>query len=182
MMEKAQGQGTTFVHADASNFMEVVQRLTGPHKEHHHPLPPPPPPPPMRSVNGNQGPITTPPTSPKFTGVRKPAFKLHERRQGSRSSLMILKPDTLLHALSPKVLSPPFRPLISPSKGLSQLVLCDKESSTAPESSCLNEAEEEKAIKERRFYLHPSPRSRNSEPELLPLFPLSNTPKSQRST
>ncbi|XP_039133182.1 VQ motif-containing protein 31-like [Dioscorea cayenensis subsp. rotundata] len=55
-----------------------------------------------------------------------------------------------------------------------------KESSPSS-SSCLNEAEEEKAIRERRFYLHPSPRSlssRVSDPELLPLFPLT-TPRSQ---
>lgn len=43
----------------------------------------------------------------------------------------------------------------------------------APE---LNEKEEENAIRERRFYLHPSPRSgiRTVEPELLTLFPLTS--------
>ncbi|KAM0940774.1 putative VQ motif-containing protein/13/19/31/33 [Dioscorea sansibarensis] len=145
MVEKTQAQGTTFVHADACNFMEVVQRLTGPNKLEHSPPSAPPPPP--------------TPTSPKVTGTRKPAFKLHDRL---------------------RVLSPPFKSLVSPSKCLSQLVLCDKESSPLS-SSCLNEAEEEKAIRERRFYLHPSPRSlssRVSDPELLPLFPLT-TPKSQ---
>ncbi|KAH7670732.1 VQ domain-containing protein [Dioscorea alata] len=175
MVEKSQAQGTTFVHADACNFMEVVQRLTGPNIKQHPPPPPPPPP---------------PPTSPKITGIRKPTFKLHDRRQGLRSlssstssssfSLMILKPDTLLHALCSRVLSPPFKSLVSPSKSLSQLDFCEKESSPSS-SSCLNEAEEEKAIRERRFYLHPSPRSlssRVSDPELLSLFPLA-TPKSQ---
>lgn len=177
MVEKSQAQGTTFVHADACNFMEVVQRLTGPNIKQH---PPPPPP---------------PPTSLKVTGIRKPTFKLHDRGQGLRSSssssasstsstssfsLMIVKPDTLLHALYSRVLSPPFKSLVSPSKSLSQLDFCEKESSPSS-SSCLNEAEEEKAIRERRFYLHPSPRSlssRVSDPELLPLFPLT-TPRSQ---
>nr|CAD1842157.1 unnamed protein product [Ananas comosus var. bracteatus] len=53
------------------------------------------------------------------------------------------------------------------------------------EGVVINEAEEERAIRERRFYLHPSPRSRvggavataasdAAEPELLPLFPLTS--------
>ncbi|KAF3535577.1 hypothetical protein F2Q69_00018575 [Brassica cretica] len=42
--------------------------------------------------------------------------------------------------------------------------------------------QEEKAIKERRFYLHPSPRSkpRYTEPELLTLFPLTSPISSGR--
>ncbi|CAN6992089.1 unnamed protein product [Brassica oleracea var. botrytis] len=42
--------------------------------------------------------------------------------------------------------------------------------------------QEEKAIKERRFYLHPSPRSKPgfTEPELLTLFPLTSPNSSGR--
>ncbi|URE34022.1 VQ motif [Musa troglodytarum] len=70
-------------------------------------------------------------------------------------------------AVGPAVLSPSaMTALVSPSSGFAGLGICDE----------LNEEEEEKAIKERRFYLHPSPRSRsrNAEPELLPLFPLAS--------
>jgi uncharacterized protein YcgL (UPF0745 family) len=47
----------------------------------------------------------------------------------------------------------------------------------------INIEEEEKAIKERRFYLHPSPRSKASgfgDPELLILFPLASPKASEQ--
>nr|CAD1842131.1 unnamed protein product [Ananas comosus var. bracteatus] len=61
------------------------------------------------------------------------------------------------------------------------------------EGVVINEAEEERAIRERRFYLHPSPRSRvggaaataapdSAEPELLPLFPLTSPGSSSSSS
>ncbi|GFP79674.1 hypothetical protein PHJA_000110900 [Phtheirospermum japonicum] len=34
--------------------------------------------------------------------------------------------------------------------------------------------EEEKAIAEKKFYLHPSPRTKSGEPQLLPLFPVTS--------
>ncbi|KAK8942337.1 hypothetical protein KSP39_PZI008846 [Platanthera zijinensis] len=135
----------TYVQTDATTFKELVQRLTGPHDD----VP-----------------------SSKPAGVRGPSFKLHERRRASRSKLSVLKP-----IVSPQPLpfdisfsSPASRsPLVSPSTQLSVLSISDVNRS--PEE--INEDEEEKAIRERRFYLHPSPRlGRTAEPELLTLFPL----------
>ncbi|PKU86394.1 VQ motif-containing protein 31 [Dendrobium catenatum] len=166
---------TTYVQADANTFKELVQRLTGPHED----------------------PPTTSTPIPKLAGVRRPAFKLHERRQASRSKLAVLKP-----LVSPRppaaelMFSSPGRlsPIVSPSTQLSVLSISEgcksppppqpppppplPPAAAAPE---LNEDEEEKAIRERRFYLHPSPRSRtrSAEPELLTLFPL-NSPSAKR--
>ncbi|KAG0492236.1 hypothetical protein HPP92_005634 [Vanilla planifolia] len=62
---------TTYVQTDATSFKELVQRLTGPHDE-----------PALASSTSSQ----------KLSAVRRPAFKLHERRQASRSKLSVLKP------------------------------------------------------------------------------------------
>ncbi|CAN6973987.1 unnamed protein product [Brassica oleracea var. botrytis] len=87
---------------------------------------------------------------------RKPTSKLHERRQCMRPKLEIVKPP-----LSFK-----------PTEG-------DK---ADPDSCTTNNEEEERAIKERRFYLHPSPRSKPgyTEPALLTLFPLTSPNSSGR--
>ncbi|XP_010930537.1 VQ motif-containing protein 31 [Elaeis guineensis] len=182
-MEKAPGLGpqapvpsTTFVQTDATTFKELVQRLTGPHDEPNRPLTPVPP------TDPNSGPAQLPKGLP---GVKRPTFKLHERRQGIRSKLTITKPgsypqlaDLCLQA-GPAVVSPssstpgfPLSPLISPSSSFADLHV--GEEGTGPDE--LNREAEERAIKERRFYLHPSPRSRpgNAEPELLPLFPVTS--------
>ncbi|EHA8587409.1 VQ motif-containing protein 31 [Cocos nucifera] len=170
-MEKAPGLGpqgpvpsTTFVQTDATTFKELVQRLTGPNDEPNHPLAP------VQPTDTNSGPAQLPKGLP---GVKRPTFKLHERRQGIRSKLTISKPGSypqladICHPAGPEVISPSsstpgfiLSPLISPSSSFTG-------------SEELNREAEERAIKERRFYLHPSPRSRpgNAEPELLPLFP-----------
>ncbi|XP_055821357.1 VQ motif-containing protein 31-like [Solanum dulcamara] len=62
-----------------------------------------------------------------------------------------------------------FQPIIIPSPSTRP----NKRAS--PSIEMINKVEEEKAIKERRFYLHHSPRSKHgnaAEPELLTLFPL----------
>ncbi|XP_010452850.1 PREDICTED: VQ motif-containing protein 31-like isoform X2 [Camelina sativa] len=86
---------------------------------------------------------------------KKPTSKLHERRQCMRPKLEIVKPP-----LSFK-----------PTEGEPDSCTTNIEE----EGKAIKE-EEEKAIKERRFYLHPSPRSKPgyTEPELLPLFPLTS--------
>ncbi|URE34021.1 VQ motif [Musa troglodytarum] len=113
----------------------------------------------QRLTGPHEQPPDVAPSSPaKVAGLKR----LHERRRGSRLKLSMMKP-----AVGPAVLSPSaMTALVSPSSGFAGLGICDE----------LNEEEEEKAIKERRFYLHPSPRSRsrNAEPELLPLFPLAS--------
>ncbi|KAK1287653.1 hypothetical protein QJS10_CPB19g00101 [Acorus calamus] len=147
---------TTFVQADATTFRELVQRLTGPE--------------PSKNM------AVTPPKAPGSGNGKRPAFKLHERRQYSKSSkLMIVRPSVTTSP-SPTVLSPSTpgyttSPLITPT-GIANLTIFDGDRVGFE----LNSEEEEKAIRERRFYLHPSPRSRpgEGEPELLHLFPLTS--------
>ncbi|KAL0784139.1 hypothetical protein Bca101_000384 [Brassica carinata] len=95
-------------------------------------------------------------TAIKTAIQRKPTSKLHERRQCMRPKLEIVKPPLSL----------------KPTEG-------DK---ADPDSCTTNNEEEERAIKERRFYLHPSPRSKPgyTEPELLTLFPLTSPNSSGR--
>ncbi|KAG0492249.1 hypothetical protein HPP92_005329 [Vanilla planifolia] len=148
---------TTYVQTDATSFKELVQRLTGPHDE-----------PASASSTSSQ----------KLSAVRRPAFKLHERRQASRSKLLVLKPLLGSRLATGELgFSPPpgQSPLISPSTQFAALAICDGRPPTA-EAQELNEEEEERAIRERRFYLHPSPGSapRSPGPVLLPLFPLNS--------
>ncbi|XP_017697692.3 VQ motif-containing protein 31-like [Phoenix dactylifera] len=179
-MEKAPGLGpqapvpsTTFVHTDATTFKELVQRLTGPHDETSR-LPTP-----VRPTDPNSGPAQFPKGLP---GVKRPTFKLHERR---RSKLTITKPGShpqltdLCLPAGPALASPssltsgfPLSPLISPSSSFANLFVGEEGTGSIE----LNQEAEERAIRERRFYLHPSPRSRpgNAEPELLPLFPITS--------
>lgn len=116
IMEKTASQGaasskpsTTFVQADLSSFREVVQRLTGP---------------------SDSDPVHD--GSPlKPMGVKRPMFKLHERRQYTRTKLEIIKPTVQfkLHSADQKSFSPSKSgnsgfvpsPLSTPSKPLSNL-------------------------------------------------------------
>ncbi|CAN7113906.1 unnamed protein product, partial [Brassica rapa subsp. narinosa] len=86
---------------------------------------------------------------------RKPTSKLHERRQCMRPKLEIVKPPLSFKPTGDKA---------------------------DPDSCTTNNEEEERAIKERRFYLHPSPRSKPgyTEPALLTLFPLTSPNSSGR--
>ncbi|KAH0734126.1 hypothetical protein KY285_009833 [Solanum tuberosum] len=81
--------------------------------------------------------------------------KLHHRRQCRRPDIEITNSQ--------------FQPIIIPSPSTRP------NERASPSIEMINKVEEEKAIKERRFYLHPSPRSKHGnaeEPELLTLFPL----------
>uniref|UniRef100_A0A5B6ZCW7 Putative VQ-like protein n=1 Tax=Davidia involucrata TaxID=16924 RepID=A0A5B6ZCW7_DAVIN len=162
---------TTFVQADTTTFKQVVQMLTGSSETAKQASKPPTSDPP--SSKGCIPPI-------KSTGQKKQGFKLYERRNQLKNGLMInpLMPGSAQNSgfsprkpeiLSPSilnfpslVLSPPVTPLIE-----------DRFNKSSP--SVGNSSEEEKAIAEKGFYLHPSPRtttSRDSEPQLLPLFPV----------
>ncbi|THU46674.1 hypothetical protein C4D60_Mb09t07390 [Musa balbisiana] len=88
---------TTFVQTDAATFKELVQRLTGPHKQ--------------------------PPDAASFAPAKVAGLKrLHERRRGSRLKLPVMKP-----AVGPAVLSPSLMTaLVSPSTGFAGLGICDE--------------------------------------------------------
>lgn len=151
--------GTTFVQADSACFRELVQRLTGP--------------------SGNPGPPAP-----------KPKQKLHERRKCNKPKIDIQCQPFLEVTAPPMVCagSPNDRYSWScPTSPLSMIILSPFSSSSLPspvgnsnkraamELGEEAEKEEEKAIKEKRFYLHRSPRSKPrlaTQPELLTLFPL----------
>ncbi|XP_021889873.1 VQ motif-containing protein 31 [Carica papaya] len=163
-MEKSATQGatscrplTTFVQTDTDTFREVVQRLTGP----------------SESSLLQEG------AAMKIALPKKPTSKLHERRQLMRPKLEIVKPSISFRpGTSP---SKPGNtgfltsPVGTPSTIFSKLSIFEEEIKESAVSE-LNSEEEERAIKERRFYLHPSPRTRPgyTEPQLLTLFPLTS--------
>lgn len=170
---------TTFVHADTSTFREVVQRLTGGGG-------------PNQTQTQHEKSIGAAGISSKRTTTSSSTSKLHERRQYMRPKLEIVKPTTTTtsHFKSSS-------PLVSPSTILSKLSIVEQENKgggspaaaakstvrsydNEDETNRNSHLEEERAIQERRFYLHPSPRrgkSPKSPPELLTLFPLTS-PKS----
>ncbi|GMN30410.1 hypothetical protein TIFTF001_002776 [Ficus carica] len=154
---------TTFVQTDTNSFREVVQRLTGPSE-------------PNNGAQAQQD-VSTKGNNYKIMGLKRP--KLHERRQHMRPKLEIMKPNFHFRPASSPTDQPGPSPLLSPqgtpSTIMSKLNVGEEKKNEKSEG-VLNSKEEEKAIKERRFYLHPSPRGRPgySEPELLTLFPLTS--------
>jgi hypothetical protein len=127
---------------------------------------------------------------PPFKSIptKQQGFKLYERRNSLHKNLSInpLSPTTIFNnsSFSPRnkqeILSPsildfpslvlsPVTPLIPDPFNRS-----GSNGSGGARSGCLNAEAEDKAIKEKGFFLHPSPVStpRDSEPpRLLPLFP-----------
>ncbi|KAI3856883.1 hypothetical protein MKX03_036189 [Papaver bracteatum] len=171
---------TTFVQADTNTFRKLVQRLTG-------------------SSDRDHGTSNVPTPQSNIIGVKKPTFKLHERRQYSKTKLEVVNPCFQFRPGSPnlspsrtgvhktKLVPSPtkvanYSPIPSPSQPFANLsILEEKAMQNSPSDGLNNEEEEEKAIQERRFYLHPSPPSKtSSEPELLTLFPLTS-PKSHQT-
>ncbi|XP_073057543.1 VQ motif-containing protein 4-like [Primulina eburnea] len=169
---------TTFVQADTSSFKQVVQMLTGSAETTRMASRPDP-------VRSSIPPIRT--------GPRKD--KLYERR----SSLKNLKISPLGPGLvngrpgflsgysvsprngNPEILSPSI--LDFPSLVLSPVtpLIPDPFNRGTGANNCgssLNMEAEDKAIKEKGFYMHPSPANtpRDSEPRLLPLFPVTSPP------
>ena len=145
---------TMFVQADPSNFRNIVQKLTGA-----------PPDISSSSFSAVSAAHQKLPLTPK-----KPAFKLHERRQSSKKMELkvnnITNPnDSFSHFHRGFLVSPvshldPFWARVSPH-------------SAREEHHAQPDKEEQKAIAEKGFYFLPSPRSGSEPaPELLPLFPL----------
>ncbi|KAH7523937.1 VQ motif-containing protein 4 [Ziziphus jujuba] len=167
---------TTFVQADPNTFRDLVQKLTG------------------LSGDSEKLPLTLPTrVSPKPTnipvdptGPRRSPFKLQDRRQTMRKLEIKLSLATLRsspthhsprqpHHLFDSPIQSPVTPLGSDS------LFFPSSGSESPSSPAVSE--EERAIAEKGFYLHPSPLStpRGSErPELLTLFPLTS-PKTRDS-
>ncbi|KAI4374699.1 hypothetical protein MLD38_012662 [Melastoma candidum] len=156
----------SFVQADRAAFKQVVQLLTGS---------------PETSVRASDSILASlPARSSKGGGVhpRRPGgSKLYERRNSHPKNNLVLNTVARWAAYSnqgggftpatPEALSPSM--LDFPPLALSPVTPLNGDLYNKP-SPCL---EEEKAIAEKRFYLHPSPRtmSRNAEPKLLQLFP-----------
>lgn len=159
---------TTFVLADPSTFRTIVQKLTGAPDD----------------LSTQKLPLTHHPSRPSaIPGPKRPAFKLHERRQNAKNLQINLNSSSTINSgfEHPHDLLQ-FRQragfMVSPVSTLDFFG-----ARTSPRSPCEEfcsrgsspREEEERAIAEKGFYLHPSPLStpRGAEPpELLPLFPL----------
>ncbi|XP_057968649.1 VQ motif-containing protein 4-like [Malania oleifera] len=164
---------TTFVQADTSNFKQVVQMLTGSSetaKQASKPASDPPPPAPSKNL--------IPPI--KSTAQKKQSFKLYERRNHLKNSLMInplmsgFAHNSGFSPRKPEILSPSM--LDFPKLVLSPVTPLTEDPFNKSSPSIGNSSEEERAIAEKGFYLHPSPMTtpRGSEPQLLPLFPMTS--------
>lgn len=179
---------TTFVQTDTKSFREVVQRLTGPSEPNNAA---------QQEAIAQSNKIMGPKRQTTTTSTSK-LPNLHERRQYMRPKLEIVKPTFHFksfltsptdqkQSISPSKPSnntsgPGFSsPLGTPSTIFKNLSIEEEKKKGEPVK--LNSQEEEKAIKERRFYLHPSPRGRPgyTEPELLTLFPLSSPTTSEKN-
>uniref|UniRef100_A0A0D9UY03 VQ domain-containing protein n=1 Tax=Leersia perrieri TaxID=77586 RepID=A0A0D9UY03_9ORYZ len=152
---------TTFVQADTTSFKQVVQILTGTPETA------------AAAAAGGASSAASPPApakpAPAPPGPKKPAFKLYERRSSMKSLKMRFSPrGGGLEVLSPSMLDFPSLALGSPVTPLPPLPGSDEAA-----------AAEDRAIAEKGFYLHPSPRGNagaagdlQPPPRLLPLFPL----------
>lgn len=153
---------TTFVQADPSNFRAVVQKLTGASDDPSAPKLPLTLP--SRLMAQAHRPTTT---ATAEIGPKRPTFKLHERRHAARKL-----------ELNVGFSERPVFSVCGPYGGSRGVVMGSPVSAfelAARGSPRTPTEEEEKAIAEKGFYLHPSPLStpRGSDPpELLPLFPL----------
>ncbi|XWS17884.1 hypothetical protein CRYUN_Cryun33cG0106800 [Craigia yunnanensis] len=166
---------TTFVQADPNTFRDLVQKLTG------------------FTSDTEKLPVTLPgrlsskPSLPGDpTGPRRPPFKLQERRQHTMRKLEIKLGLTTLHNppshCSPSQARRLDSPIPSPVTPLGSEPLFYSSSGTLSPSSPVV-SEEEKAIAEKGFYLHPSPLNtpRGSQPpKLLTLFPLTSPSQEKR--
>jgi hypothetical protein len=185
--ESANPYPTTFVQADTSSFKQVVQMLTGsprPTSTQPDPLP--------KTHAHNIPPIKTMPKKNQSSS----GFKLYERR----NSLKNLKINPLNPIFSsnnsgfsprkPEILSPsildfpalvlsPVTPLIPDPfdrSGAVKYTNCYNSPVRNNNGNLMDIDAEEKAIKDKGFFLHPSPAStpREAEPRLLPLFPVTS--------
>ncbi|KAF5177842.1 Vq motif-containing protein [Thalictrum thalictroides] len=164
---------TTFIQADSTSFKQVVQMLTGSTET-------------AKQASKATTTTTVDPSSQKSVippiknGPKKQGFKLYERRNSLKNlKISPLMPGFIQNSgFSPRkheILSPSI--LDFPSLVLSPVTpLIPDPFNRSPPTTCTTTAAEEKAIAEKGFYLHPSPVStpRDSEPRLLPLFPVTS--------
>ncbi|MCL7023666.1 hypothetical protein MKW94_024214 [Papaver nudicaule] len=179
---------TTFIQADTSSFKQVVQFLTGSSKQA------------TKSsqnsvVNPGSKSSTIPPTKNK--PQKKNGLNLYERRNNSFKNMIRISPFTPgsnfiqkqnsgfsprdsknIELLSPSILNFPSL-VLSPVTPLLHQDSFNRSASTSTLSSPVVD-KEDKEIAEKGFYLHPSPSPsvsntpRDSEPQLLSLFPLTS--------
>ncbi|KAL7605404.1 VQ motif-containing protein 4 [Lactuca sativa] len=170
---------TTFVQADTNSFKKVVQMLTGSSETAKHAA---------NTRSDAPAPIRNP-IPPMKTGPNKKPSKLYERRNSMKNfKISPLVPGFVNQSGffgsprrpgTPEILSPGI--LNFPSLVLSPVtpLIPDlfNRSPVTGDSPNLNVEAEDKAIAKKGFYLHPSPAStprRESEPRLLPLFPVTS--------
>uniref|UniRef100_A0A7N0RDU8 VQ domain-containing protein n=1 Tax=Kalanchoe fedtschenkoi TaxID=63787 RepID=A0A7N0RDU8_KALFE len=166
---------TTFVQADTSSFKQVVQMLTGSSD---------PPKPAASNSNFTFSKSSIPPI--RNPQKKQPSSKLYERRNQLRNNLMIntLASNNNMVSVSPRrqeMLSPSMldfpKLVLSPVTPLMEDIFNNGNKSSTPSTANSNASEEEdKAIAEKGFYFHPSPRNsatpKGAEPQLLSLFPV----------
>ncbi|CAH8298894.1 unnamed protein product [Eruca vesicaria subsp. sativa] len=194
--ESANPYPTTFVQADTSSFKQVVQMLTGSSdrpKQHN-----------TSSLKPNQTHQPDPRSTPSQFSIppikavpnkkqsSSSGFRLYERRNSMKNlKINPLNPvfnpvNSAFSPRKPEILSPSI--LDFPSLVLSPVtpLIPDPFDRSGSSGQSPDEAaeEEEKAIKERGFYLHPSPATTpmDTEPRLLPLFPVTSPRVSGSST
>ncbi|KAK2651703.1 hypothetical protein Ddye_011559 [Dipteronia dyeriana] len=149
---------TTFVQADPSTFRTIVQKLTGA---------PDDPSSPKLPLTLPTRPATATATTAINIGPKRPAFKLHERRQTAKKLEIMLNNNNSSSSC--------FNNLYNKQRGsflvspVSTLEFIARVSPREEELHARAGSEEEE--------VHPSPMSRprgGAEPELLPLFPLTS--------
>ncbi|KAJ6807416.1 uncharacterized protein M6B38_172930 [Iris pallida] len=175
---------TTFVQADTQSFKQMVQLLTGSAETAAK----------RQSAPPSSNPPPRNPIPPLNRAARKPSFKLYERRPSMKNLKMIspfgVPGPTTTGQISPAAAArSPLSPSILdfPSLALSPVtpLIPDPFDRSIINPNPNTEAEE-RAIAEKGFFLHPSPRPatpRDAEPpRLLPLFPLTSPRGSSSSS
>ncbi|KAF7814391.1 VQ motif-containing protein 11-like [Senna tora] len=158
---------TTFVQADPSNFRAVVQKLTGASDDPSAPKLPLTLPARLMAAQNHRPNSSSSTAAAADIGPKRPTFKLHERRHCTAKKL------ELNVGVSSGMIRGAGGGIVMMGSPVSAFELAARGSPRTPKE------EEEKAIAEKGFYLHPSPLNtpRGSDPpELLPLFPL-HSPK-----
>ncbi|GMI89256.1 MPK3/6-targeted VQP 2 [Hibiscus trionum] len=166
---------TTFIQAEANTFRDLVQKLTGctgdtdrlPGKLSSKP-----------SVPFPGCDSTTPRRSRKQHPMRKLEIELGLTTTSSHGSNSSPTQCCSPGQVCPLDAASPVTPLLS-----REPLFYSSSGTVSPSSPVVSVPEEEKAIAEKGFYLHPSPlnTSRGSQPpELLTLFPLSSSSQDKR--
>ncbi|KAG4977859.1 hypothetical protein JHK86_037333 [Glycine max] len=169
--EPANSYPTTFVQADTTSFKQVVQMLTGSSETAKQAAAaassssssskPANPIPPMKSIPNKK-------QQPHFS-------KLYERRTNSLNLRNSLHINPLTSFFSNHTNSPRKADILSPSILDFPALVLSPVTPLIPDpfdrsNAAIDSEAEVKAIKEKGFFLHPSPRDK-AQPLLLPLFP-----------